>query len=221
MFMELQQDGDRRDMKISKSQIVVMLFLFISIHSYGQMKSFVVKWNLPDTIHMIYDKYLLPPMKGADLEIVSFWSNYNDQPEYTLRITIGEDNQHYLEGRFLTQSIGEITNNLVVHPEKPLSIEVKFFSIPVSDTFALNMRSTFVKTIDCKKLNKVYEGPWALDGVYYNFRINNDNHEILESSLYEPEESNPCYKLVVLCKQMANDLKNNSFEELKYNDTFK
>ena len=218
----MQLIGTHRNLQIYKSQLLIALLIFLSINSSGQMKRFEIKWNLSDSIKMIYNKYLLPPTNGTDMEVVSFWSNYDNQPEYTIRITKGEDNQHYLEGRFLTLSIGEIAKPLIEHPEtKSLSINVKLFSTPVSNTLMLNLRSAFVKIKDCKKLENVYVGPWALDGVCFNFRINNGNNEILESSLYEPEESNPCYKTIVLCKQMANDLKNKTFQESKYIDQFK
>ncbi|HAH23104.1 MAG TPA: hypothetical protein DCL77_04960 [Prolixibacteraceae bacterium] len=208
--------GRYRGLQIIKSQVIVVFLLFMSLHSSGQMKVFHINWNLSDTIKSIYTKYLLPPLTNADEEVVSFWHNYENQPEYTLRITKGKDNQHYLEGRFLTKKIGESMSSLIEHPEKPLAIEVKFLSIPVSDQFQRNMRSAFIKTLDCQKLNKVYEGPWALDGIYYNFRIKTGNNEILESSLYEPEESNPCYQTIQLCKQIAAAINNQTFEESKY-----
>jgi hypothetical protein len=185
------------------------------------MKIIRVKFNPTDTIKSIYNKYLMPPMSGTDEEVVSFWHNYENQPEYTLKITKKEDNQYYIEGRFLTKTIGESMSSLIEHPERPLDIEVKFYSLPVSDLFQRNMRSAFVKTIECKKLNKVFEGPWALDGIYYNFRINNGNDEILESSLYEPEESNPCYQTIQLCKQIAADINNQTFDEAKYLERFR
>lgn len=208
--------GHRRSLQIFTSQVIVVFLLFMSLHSSGQMKVYHINWNLSDTIKSIYTKYLLPPVSGTHEEVVSFWHNYEDQSEYTLRIIKENDNQYYLEGRFLTKTIGESMSSLIEHPEKPLALEVKFYSLPVSDQFQHTILSAFEKTLDCQKLNKVYEGPWALDGVYYNFRINNTNNEILESSLYEPEESNPCYNTIQVCKQMAIDMKSQSFEESKY-----
>jgi hypothetical protein len=210
--------------KIFKVQIIITMLLSTNIFSYGQSGAKQVIFYFPDSIKLIYAKHLLPPISGAGEEIVSYWSNYDDrddQPEYTLRITKGKDNQHYLEGRFLTQCITKILTNMRIYTGGRYPIDVKLYSFPVSDIFTQNMRSIFVKTIDCKKFEKVFDGPWALDGVSYNFRIIDGNNEILESSLYEPEESNPCYKIIVLCKQMANDLKNNSFEESKYFDLLK
>jgi len=180
-------------------------------------------FNFPDSIKMIYALHLLPTIDNAVEEVVSYWSNYDDrddQPEYTLRITKGKDNQHYLEGRFLTQRIDKIITSMRYTGGR-YPIEVRLFSIPVSDTFTQNMRLAFVKTIECQKLNKVYNGPVTFDGVCYKFRIKNDNNELLKVSLCEPEVSNPCYNTIVLCKQMAKDLKNKSFEESKYIDKLK
>lgn len=202
---------------------IFIILLFMSIFYYdssGQSGTHSAPFNIMDTIKSIYDKHLLPKTNNAGEEIVSFWSDYIDQPEYTLRIT-KKDNQHYLEGRFLTKRISKLILWKTIHAGCPDSIDVYVIAIPVSDTFTQNMRSAFVRTIDCKKLEKVFNGPWALDGNNYNFRMNIGINKIEEISLYDPEENNPCYNLVVLCKQMANDLKTNSFNESRFIDKFK
>jgi len=198
---------------------LLLMILSMSVYShdtYGQSGDKKVIINLSDSIKMIYARHLLPPINADDEEVVSFWYNCEDQPEYTLRITKGKENQHYLEGRFLIQRFDKILSSMRISDEGRFPIDVRLFSIPISETFTQNMRIAFFKTLECQKLNKVFNGPVAFDGICYNFRINNGNNELLKVALCEPEESNPCYKTIVLCKQMANDLKNQSFDESKY-----
>lgn len=205
-----------------KNIFIILLFMGIySIDALGQTGGNRVIINFEDSIKMIYSLHLLPPNNPDREEIIAFWHNYKEQPEYTLRITKRGDNQYYLEGRFLTQRISKIIFAMSTYDKGRYPIDVKLSSIPVSDTFTQNMRSAFDKTIDCQKRNKVYDRPGSYDGICYKFRINNGTNEPSVNTICDPEESSPCYNLVMLCKQMANDLRTNSFEESRYHDKIK
>lgn len=210
-----------RDFQIIKSHIVMVILIVMSIDSYSQIKVIQVKSNPADTIKSIYSKYLLPPLNYPDEEVVSFWTNPNDQPEYALRIRKDKNNQYYLEGRFLTQRIGILLANLIDHPEKPLVVDVKFFSVQVSDLFQRKMQIAFVKTLNCEESNRKEYDPLAIsDGICYIFKIKGSNNDTLKGSLCEPEENDPCYKIIMFCLQLSSDLRNQSFKESKYLDKF-
>lgn len=209
-------------LKQFKLSILIAVLLCISIQSSGQLNVIKVKINFPDSIKSIYNKYLLPPMNGTGEDIISFWTGQDSQPEYALRIIMISDNKYCLEGRFLTHRIDEIVTKLIDQPEKPMSVEMTFYSRPVSRKFVNNLRFAFLKASEYQKANhKEQDHLQFFDGTCYNFKIIDEKSKVLLSTIWDFKEGDPCYNIIILCSQIAEDLKNKSFDESKYIDKLK
>ena len=210
-----------RLLKIFETWFFILTFLSMSICSNGQMQIYKIHLNIQDTIRMIYDKYLLPPVENNNIEVATFWLNPDDQPEYTLRIIKNKDLQYHLEGRFLTKSIGKSLNDVIQQPKKRLSMNVELSTVAISEIFKQEMLSSFLKTMSChKSQSKDSQGLSIYDGVCYQFKINDDKNEILQDAVCDLKKSDSCYESIMLYLQMAEDLKEHSFIESKYLSTY-
>jgi len=211
-----------RYLKQFKLLILIAALLFISIHSSGQPNGIKVRINFPDSIKSIYNKYLLPPMNGAGEDIISFWTGQDSQPEYALRIIMISEDKYCLEGRFLTDRIDEIITKLIDQPEKPLLVEMIFYSKPVTKEFVTNFKFAFLKVSEYDKANHKEQDPLLIfDGTHYNFKINDEKSKVLLGTIWDFKEGDPGYNIIRLCSQIAKDIKNKSFDESKYIDKLK
>lgn len=97
-----------------------------------------------------------------------------------------------------------------------MKLKVNNFSVSVSEQFSKMILVVFnkVKLWNCNKINS--KKNWVYDGTSFDFRIN-DNGKITIISFNSDLDSTD-YRLQVANTnlQIINDIKNGSFDELKY-----
>jgi len=218
-------------MKIFQQKFFCLLALLLIIGQvYGQYGR--VRFNYRSEI----EKHLFPKIDTTTTkEIVLFCATpLFDSAEQSIRIVeIG--NQSIIEVRVLEKNLwGELHK---IKASDSLSIKTYLFSAPVSESFRNKMLVAFSKvivlhnsTIKPKKIIRKsfghqngkligedeVEGPDIFDGTSYLFRIN-EIGSISNTTISCPLGSDDFRYLVSMANmQMINDLKNDLFNESKY-----
>lgn len=190
--------------------------LFIICESYGQLNEGRV--NVSEIYHSHLEKSLFPEIKGAD-EIISFMEAPSFEPESSIRI-IQRDNNCVIEGRFFKKNHWEeifpmFKYNKVEVPEP----EITFYSVPISKGFANNMQLAFSDVI-MKLKNPEYNRRPGTDGSSFILRLYTDKG-VISKKISNPVKGDIEYDIIALCSKVANDIKNGSFNELKYKEELK
>lgn len=210
--------------------LYLLALLLMTSHVYSQYGR--VRFSFKSEL----EKRLFPQIDTTSTkEIVLFYEMPSfDNPEQSLRIVeIG--NQSFIEARILERNLWIELNR--IKPNDSLSVETCYFAASISNSFKNKMLATYSKvivfhknTIRPKKIirksfryhnGKVIgedevEGPDIFDGTSYEFRIN-DSGIMSNTKIRCPLGSNDFRYIVSMTNlQIINDLKNNSFNESKY-----
>ncbi len=147
-------------------------------------------------------------------EVLLFVAEPSFKPEYSLRI-MTVDNQHIMEVRLLEKSLwGELLQRAIERGDKPLSLSVSFFSVPVSNKFKNNMLKSFTEVVDSTK----NENDLSVGGIIYQFWIFDKKGKIRSVEVNAPEIDTIQNRLATLCTSIVNDVNSRSFDESEYND---
>jgi hypothetical protein len=204
----------------SKALYFLCILLLFADWSFGQTN--VVRVNLPKDYSNTYKSelcnYLFPKVDTLiDKVVVLFFVMPINDPEYSIRI-INRNNQSFIEARFLEKSLWrELFQHLVKRDVNPLLLNVNFFSVPISTPFTEKMLIAFTNVIHNKKLSN--ELP--LDGTIYEFWIFDQSAGVRSLEVNSPEYGTIEDSMASLCTRIANDLKNQLFEESNYIEKLK
>lgn len=173
---------------------------------YGRIDSDVYRSNL--------GKYLLPDTDTSDVKVIlEFMETPSFETEYAIRI-VKQCDQYIFEGRFFRKSYSEeLSSNLELGKNLNFIPEVLSRSVRIGDDFAKKLQVAFFNTVvrlsdnnrDYQSLDGTEYMLWLNDGIYRNNKI-----------VSNPRKGDNGYDLIMLFAQMASDLKNQSFDELKY-----
>lgn len=197
---------------------VACFLIFFIVAEWGYSQS----GKKPVDLSLLYRSelkaHLFPQVDTLKIkEVVLFLAEPSSNPEYSIRV-IDIDNQSFIEGRLLEKSLwNELFQHLKGQNDKPLSLNVSFFSIPVSKEFKNSMMKAFTNIIH----NKKFENDMPVDGITYQFWIFDKKERIRSVEVNTPETGTIEDSLAILCSCMVNDLKSQSFDELKYIDRLK
>lgn len=170
-------------------------------------------------------KYLLPAIKGPDTtEIVSYTERRSFESESAFRIVRSHD-QYTLEGRFCRKNYWyEIFPYLKKNETVPPP-EISFYSINISNEFANKLISSFHEEVNKPvKTEKIYEmvngivyriNKEKVDGVLYVFS-DKSSGAISSKTFHSPSKDEPGYNLCMTASKLVKDLRNQTFDELKY-----
>lgn len=200
---------------INKKLIIIFsLFfnLFIFSYGYGQLNANRV--NIKEIYDSHLERYLLPEIKGAD-EIISFVEIPSFEPESVIRV-IKKDDNYVIEGRYFKENQWEKIFSLfkgtrIIIPEPKMI----FYSVSISNSFANKMQITFSDVI----MKMKYHMHADTDGSSFILRLRTDK-TIISRNISNPREADIEYNLIRNCSQIVSDVKNNSFNELKFKDSF-
>jgi len=199
------------------------------------LTQFVLPDELYSQLNLKYQsvskKYLSPPIDTTSTkEIALFIGLYTYPiPEYSIRI-IKSCNQFSIEARIFEKSLLKSLSDhklsiLEGKDVSPFSIETFTYIIPISDSLKVRFLSTFDKVIsyddDSIKpkatitIDGLVSGVMLYDGPTYEFTISDKVHSQMDIQ-YPLESSDFRTQVVNTFFQIINDLKNKSFDELKY-----
>jgi len=200
--------------KIKLKQKLFFLAFVISItcqsvhgqYKYGDIDHYAYESNL--------GKYLLPDTNTSDVKvIIELMEIPSFKSEYAIRI-VRQSNQFIFEGRFFKKSYwGELSSNVRLKKYVNFEPEVLFRSVYIGDVFEKKLEAAFCNTI--VKLSDNNRNYQDLDGTEYKLRLN-DGEKRTEKLVSNPREGDIGHVLIMLFTRMASDLKNQTFDELKY-----
>lgn len=202
-----------------RKSLYLLVLLLISGSIYSQNGTFWFNYGSE------LEKRLCPVIDTTTTkEIVLFISTpASVKPEHSIRIVeIG--NQSFIEARILERNLWDELSILTKENDS-LSIKTSLFITPVSNSFRNKMVMTFSKvivldenTIKPKDFQEV-DGTRHIqifDGTTYEFIIK-DNGVLSHAKIrYELDSTDFRYQVSNTNLQIINDLKNNSFNESKY-----
>jgi hypothetical protein len=159
------------------------------------------------------EEHLFPKLDTLNTnDVVLFIAKPSFSPEYSIRI-IEHGGQSFIEGRFLEKILGnELLDRLMKHDEKPFSIHVKYFSVPISNNFKEKMITAFSSVINGKHINP----DLPVDGIAYEFNLFNKKERVSSVEVISPEVGSMEDNVIKIFVQITNDLKTQSFDETKY-----
>lgn len=202
-----------------KFYIQVVLFIFVGCTVFGQKNN--PRIDIGKLYNSNLEKHLFPPVDSiVSQEIILFLVKPSFEPEYSLRI-VNRDNHFFIEGRLLTKSLwDEFTLHINNHDEKPISLEVSFFSKEVSNNFVNRMEMAFISLINHKRsFDEIYVA--SVDGITYLFKINNKKERVSSKEVNNPKAGTVEDNMAVYCNRIVGELKNQTFDESNYYDLFK
>lgn len=203
-------------MKTNKFALGIVLLFFLISPANGQLSS-----RYKEEIK----KRLNPEVDTTTTKIVALFVMRPSfkSPESSIRI-ININNKSFIETRFLSSNLWEAM--ISQSPDKLMSISTNYFSEPISNSFKNKILVNFSKVIEnnksddeSEKLKKIPGQSVRIrlyDGTIYEFEVNNDmsvKHTIIKR---EPIIGDLYYKVTTTNDQIINDLKNGTFNELKY-----
>ena len=196
-----------------KRYLSLIFVLLMACHSgFGLSKYGVID-------HEVYQsnlrKYLLPAIDTSNAKvIVEFMAVPSFEPEYAIRL-VKQSNQYIFEGYFFKKNYWDElfsnsrTTKYVRFDPEVMSLS-SFVSVAFVERLQLKLNKTFPKLADNRP------GDAAVDGVEYRLRLNNGENRNVKI-VSEPREGDIGYDLILLFTQIADGLKNQTFDELKCN----
>lgn len=187
--------------------IVMAILLLTGNYGYCQLPK---DFNLSKFYNSAIDKYLLhTPNSSASiiyLEMPSF------DAEYSFHVT--EYNNHInLKIDFFKQSYWhQLLPHIFKYNNTDFEPEVSHSSVIVSKRFKRKLEKMFSQTIN-SKLSYSVPTEIYVDGTIYLFQIQNQENAVWQ--VHSPKQGTMAFKAVEVCSEIAQALKNNSFNERK------
>lgn len=196
-----------------KQRLYFLAFVFfIACQSgYGQFRNGYIE---NDVYESNLGKYLLPDTDTSMVKvIIEFMEKPSFETEYAIRI-VKQSDKYIFEGRFFRKSYWEeLSSNLKLGKNLNFIPEVLSRSINIREDFAKKLQVALLNTVvRLSDNNRDYQ---SLDGTEYMLWLNDcvyRNKKIVSN----PRKGDTGYDLIMLFAQMASDLKNQTFDELKY-----
>ena len=197
-----------------KWNIIFLNLLFYGLSGFGQAYNSSLVKNL------------LPEIKGKDtIEIISFIEMPSFEAESAIRIVSCNDHCTF-EGRFFKKNYWYDNYPYIKEKKEIPSPDILFFSSSVSNEFAKKMKSAFSNAMKIKDPElrrrvdeKTYVTEIVNDGTIYVLRLN-ESGMMISKQIPNPKKEDGRYNLIMSCSQMAMEINNQSFEELKFKDIF-
>lgn len=198
-----------------KTICLLTLFLITS-WAYGQ--SGKEYFDIGKEYRAQIEKHLFPQIDTVmEKEVVLFIAIPSFNPEYSIRI-VERENQSFIEGRSLEKNLwDELLEHRIKHFENSFLFNVNFFSRPISNNFKDSMQVAFMNVISNKKISD----NMPIDGITFEFWIFDKRKRVRSVEVNTPMTGTIEYRMAILCTCIVNDLKNQSFEEVKYSTMLK
>ena len=204
--------------------LIILCIPIFALSSYGQTNRFVSVGIYNSNLV----KYLLPEIKGSDtIEIISFIEKPAFDAESAFRI-IRSHNKYSLEGRFCKKNYWNGIYPYLVKGETIPAPEISFCSYNISEEFANKFISAVHEEVNKPGKPDIYK---TVNGVVYRMvKISADGVSYILRSLSSgaisskmmsnPEKDHPAYNLCMTSSKLALNVKNQTFKESKYLDSF-
>ncbi len=205
----LQQSG------IIKLRLYQLRFVFcfclihISALSYGQGLS---EWYNTGIEKRLYPK--VDSKKGNEVLLFVAKPSFV-KPEYSLRI-VEKANQSFLELRILEKNLWNELFRLRTMGASEITLSTQFYSIVISEFFKNKMLDAFSKAISANENRVKPSGPRTFDGICYEFHTFECEKQSIIKIDYNLERDDIENVIAFTNYQIANDIRNSSFEESKY-----
>lgn len=204
-------------MKNTKYTLITLLMIFTTSMACGQLSS---------TYKLELKKRLDPETDTTTTKVVALniMRPSFTLPESSIRI-VDICNLSFIEVRIMEKNFWEelISNN----SGKAFSKVTSFFSKPISDAFRNKIVMSFSKIIETNQapsdssiLQKKVGSDVRIrlyDGIVYEFRAIKNGNSISTLIKRELKPNDFDYKIMEICSQITNDLKNGYFNESNYN----
>lgn len=191
-----------------------LAFFLLTCLAYGQAEK--ERFDLPEKYPVRLAEHLSPNIDTLIAnKMALFYGRPSFNPEYSIRI-VEHGDQSYIEGRFLEKNLWhELFERFMKQDKNLFSVNVSLNSMPISNEFKEKMLDAFSHVIHCTRtIDDCDDVPF--DGINYVFTLFDENERVGSLETRSPKPATIENDMANLFTQMANDLKNQSWDEKKY-----